>query len=302
MKRLLITGGSGFIGRNVLAHLKPMGYEVFCVTNVSSAPSDAAATPVACDLMDAVQVDDVMQRIRPTHLLHMAWYTAHGAFWTSEKNLAWTGASLNLIRSFAAVGGARAVFAGTCAEYDWNAPSPFDECLSPTKPATLYGVCKNSLRQVLESYSAKVGVSLAWGRVFFLYGPGEHPDRLVPSIIRSLLNDKPVVVRASGHVRDILHVTDVASGFAQLLDSGVTGPANVALGQGIELGTIAREIATIVGREELLTLGLTEPTSENPASIVAKSGKLRSETPWNPTVATRDGLAELVDWHRHHSR
>jgi nucleoside-diphosphate-sugar epimerase len=302
MKRLLITGGSGFIGRNVLAHLKPLGYEVFCVTNVSSAPSDTGVTPVACDLMDAVQVDDVMQRIRPTHLLHLAWYTAHGAFWTSERNLAWTGASLNLIRSFATVGGTRAVFAGTCAEYDWSAPSPFNECLSPTKPATLYGVCKNSLRQVLEAYTNRVGVSIAWGRVFFLYGPGEHQDRLVPSIIRSLLNDKPVVVRASGHVRDILHVTDVASGFAQLLDSGVTGPTNVAFGQGIELGTLAREIASIVGREELLTLGLAEPTPENPASIVAKDGKLREATPWNPTVRTRDGLAELVDWHRHQSR
>ncbi len=72
------------------------------------------------DLLDGRETEAVLSRVQPTHLLHFAWYTVPGRYWTAPDNLRWTEASLRLLRAFEAHGGRRVVMAGTCAEYDWR--------------------------------------------------------------------------------------------------------------------------------------------------------------------------------------
>ena len=80
--------------------------------------------------------------------------------------------------------------AGTCAEYDWNT-SPIDETTLNHAPHSLYGSCKLALHLVLESFAKQMGVSHAWGRIFYLFGPYENAQRFVPAIIRGLLRRSP---------------------------------------------------------------------------------------------------------------
>lgn len=80
MKRVLVTGASGFIGRHAVPRLCEKGYEVHCVTSGKAAAGDEAIIWHRTDLMDQVQSDRLFAEVRPTHLLHFAWYTEPGKF------------------------------------------------------------------------------------------------------------------------------------------------------------------------------------------------------------------------------
>ncbi len=291
MKRVVVTGSGGFIGRNSIAPLRRLGYEVHAVDlHPPKDPIDAHFHPL--DLFDPQQTDRLIAQISPTHLIHFAWYAEHGKYWTSPLNHQWVTASESLFKSFAAAGGRRAVFAGTCGEYDWS-HSVLIEDKTPSNPATLYGQCKNSLRQTVQTFAAESSISVAWARIFFLYGPGEHPARLIPSILNPLLADLPALVRSGGHERNLMHVRDVAGAFAAILDSPLQGIVNVSSNERIVLGDVARLAGDLLGKSHLLTIENAPGDPSNPRVLLADTTKLRS-IGFAPTVSLRQGLGELI--------
>jgi len=287
VNRILITGASGFIGRRVVHALRGSGDEIHTVQHTARQMSDSRNHTV--DLMDPQQVDRLMERVQPTHLIHLAWYAEHGKFWNSPVNLDWVAASLHLFQAFVGNGGKRAVFAGTCAEYDWSS-SPLNEETSPSVPGTLYGVCKNSLRQMIEKFTP---IPVAWGRIFFLYGPGEHPARLVPSILNPLLNDQPAIVRSGGHVRNLMHVDDVAGALAAILKSEMTGVVNIAADPAVTLAELGRLLGEMTGKSQLLRIEEGEATPQNPLVLTADTAKLRV-LGFKEKYSLQAGLATLL--------
>src|SRR5206468_9393880 len=181
VSRVLVTGATGFIGRHTLAPLVAAGHEVHATARTPGAAARGVTWPAA-DLLDS---PDVVRYVNPDALLHLAWYAEHGKFWSSPENLRWLQASVALLRAFS---GRRAVIAGTCAEYDWTTGAWRLAEDAPLAPATLYGACKHALHVATEAYAREAGFSLAWGRIFFLFGPDEHPGRLVPSVLGPLLH------------------------------------------------------------------------------------------------------------------
>jgi nucleoside-diphosphate-sugar epimerase len=231
--------------------------------------------------------------VRPTHLLHLAWETTHGAFWSAPANLDWLAASVHLVRAFAEAGGRRAVVAGTCAEYLWD-DRVCHERTTPLEPATLYGAAKHALHVALRGYAGAVGFELAWGRVFLLHGPGEPPGRLVPSVATAMLEARPAACSHGRQVRDLLHVDDVAAGFGALLASGVTGAVNVASGEPVTLAEVVGTIGEITGHPELLRLGAIPASPGEPATLVADVRRLRDEVGFRPRHDLREGLEMTV--------
>lgn len=297
-RSVLVTGANGFIGRVACRVLSEKGWKVHAAVYGSALGATYEnVVEHECDLFDKEKMKRLLDRTGPSHLLHLAWYAEHGRFWRSQENFRWVEASLSLISEFHAAGGRRVIAAGTCAEYDWRYGF-CSEGVTPVNPATPYGVCKSSLRQMLESFSEETGLSSAWGRIFFLYGPLESPQRLVPSVINSLLRDRPAECTHGNQVRDFLHVEDVASGFSALLESDVTGPVNIASGEPVALKTLIYAIGNVLEKSHLITLGVLPTPEGDPPLLVADVRRLRQEVGWCPEISLEEGLKGTVDWWR----
>jgi nucleoside-diphosphate-sugar epimerase len=298
---VLVTGATGFVGRNALEPLRARGYAVHGVHRAAPAPAVDGVTWHRADLTAPGEADRVVGDVRPSHLLHLAWYAEPGRFWTAPDNLTWVAASVALIQAFAAGGGRRLVAAGTCAEYDWR-HGFCSEGVTPVAPETLYGTAKHALQELLGAYAGPAGVSAAWGRIFFLFGPREHPDRLVSSVIRSLLREEAALCTHGNQIRDFLHVEDVGDAFAALLDSDAEGPVNVGSGDPVALRDLVARIADKLGRRDLVRLGARAAPAGEPPMVVADVRRLRDAVGWTPRRGLDEGLDDTIAWWREELR
>lgn len=299
MTRVLVTGGTGFIGRHALTLLAERGHDVHATWSSAPGEQTPGVTWRRCDLLDTAAARALVEEVRPTHLLHFAWYAVPGKFWDSEQNAHWVQASLGLLSAFAAAGGRRATLAGSCAEYDWSAgerPGLLSEATTRLEPATYYGTAKDALRAVAEGYAARTGVSFAWGRIFFVYGPHEHPDRLVSSLARALVRGEPAPTSEGSQRRDFLHARDVAGAFVALLDSTVEGPVNIGSGKAVPVRDIVAAVANAAGRPDLVRWGELPQRPGDPPLLEADARRLRDEVGWAPGVPLEKGIADTVEW------
>jgi nucleoside-diphosphate-sugar epimerase len=297
-RRALVTGANGFIGHPCLAALVARGYEVHAVWSRTPPEKTAGVCWHQTDLLDPKQVVALAGDVRATHCLHLAWHVPPGAFWTSPENHRWVEASLELWRGFVSSGGRRFVVAGSCNEYDWTSGVCF-EAMTPLRPASVYGQCKHALAERLATLSAAAGIEHAWGRIFHLYGPREHPDRFVPTVIRSLLTGQPVSCRSPKALRDLLYVDDVADAFVSLLDSHVVGALNIASGSAVTLGDVVHRIGARLDRPVQLTV--PEATDDGaPDHLIADNGRLTHEVGWRPRYDLDAGLDRTIAWWQSH--
>lgn len=299
MKRVLVTGASGFIGYHCLAPLLARGYEVHALQSRTSDVEFPGVTWHRGDLFDAGAAERLVTAVEPTHLLHLAWYVVPGKVINYLDNAAWVQRSIDLLRAFQAAGGKRAVFGGSCYEYDWRYGYCSEE-LTPTKPDTYYGICKNSLHDIISHYCNLTDIGYAWGRIFFLYGPREHPDRLVSSVIRKLLAGEQAPCSHGEQIRDYMSVEDVADAMVALVDSSFNGPCNIGCGQPIALKTIVSRIGELIGRPELVKLGALPARANDLPLVLADTSRLYGTIGWKPRHDLDSGLRSTIDWWQSH--
>ncbi len=297
VNRVLVTGATGFIGRGTLPRLIAQGAEVHAITSRRELPGpEHGVNWHRADLLGDPRVGDLVREIAPTHLLHLAWYAEPGAFWSSSRNLSWVEASLRLVRAFADHGGRRAVIAGTCAEYEWAQSTVCRELDTPCRPATLYGASKHALHLIADRYAETAGLSLAWGRIFFVFGPGEDPSRLVGSVAQALTQGHEAPCTHGRQRRDFLYSEDLADAFVSLLLSDVQGPVNLASGQATSIAELVTALARAAGRSDLLRLGALPASANEPIELVADVTRLREEVGWAPSAPLAQRAAETIGW------
>jgi nucleoside-diphosphate-sugar epimerase len=299
MKRVLVTGGTGCVGRHALPLLVERGWDVHALTSRHETPSIEGVTWHQGNLLATGTAERAVTAIGPDALLHLAWFVAPGKWAAAPANLDWVDASLALVRAVGAAGGRRVVVAGSCLEYDWNY-GYCSESRTPCTPHTLYGTCKHALRLLVEGYATQAGVSVAWGRIFFLYGPHEHPDRLIASVARSLLSGNVARCSHGMQVRDYLFAGDVASALVALLERpDVHGPINIGSGRPITLRALAGRVGELLGQPDRVVFGAIDAAATDTPLVVADTTRLSSELGWTPTHDIDEGLSLTIDWWRH---
>ena len=302
MTPLLITGGSGFLGRNLIDLLSAEGVGD---AHASARKPLAGVNGVswhAADLLVPGECRRLIEAIRPRTIIHLAWCATPGVFWSSPENARWLERTQELAQAAADLGVRRLVVAGTCAEYDWTADDELIENVTPFRPATLYGQAKNATRIALDGIASATGLSIAWLRVFWTCGAHEHPARLVPAVIRGLASGEDVPLTEGTQAIDMVSARDLARAFLAAARSDARGSFDLASGHAVSVRAICERIAMLMGGRERLTFGARPTPPGTPDVVVGRAKRLQAATDWRAELDLDAMLQVAVDWWRDPAR
>lgn len=289
--RILLTGGTGFVGRQVRRSL-PANAEIHCTSRKAMDTVTGGDTWHCTDLRDADACAAVVAATKPDILIHCAWTTEHGAFWHDPENAIWLDAGRALFDAFVHHGGKRIVACGTGAEYPGDSATPRreDEEIDPNAIPFPYGRAKLALLQHLRGLS----VSQAWARIFLSFGEGEHPSRLVPSVLRSLAQGEPARCSSGKQVRDFLDIRDTGAAIARLATSKVEGIINLGSGKQTTIAEVVETLGRLAGRTDLIRLGALPDREDEPRLLVPDITRQTEDLGFCPRIPLDQGLADAA--------
>jgi nucleoside-diphosphate-sugar epimerase len=282
--KVMLTGATGFVGSYVAKELERQDIEYVSVQRGMASDDQS----IQMDLLGTNDVEALFHKFRPTHLIHVAWYAEHGKYWDSELNLQWVLATRRLVEAFCSSGGQHVVITGTCAEYDWTNGYCVED-VTPLRPKSLYGICKDTTRRVIEMVVEKHGVSMSWARIFFPYGPGEASQRLIPSLFNAFKGEVlPFGVNASSY-RDLIHVEDAARAVLVCTQSKFVGAVNICSGAPVKISEVVDAVARINKSDPEIILNLGPKNQEANNFLVGENKKLQS-LGWKQQIMLDHGL------------
>lgn len=296
MKKVLITGATGFIGSQVTAELLRRGYEVHALVYPAPVAEQPNFVQHTMNLMDRQVVRDFLAKHNFENLIHLAWYVGPKCH-VHNLNMDWVVATLNLLQAFAENGGKVFVGAGTCSEYEYKYGYLLED-FTPTDPQTLYGNGKNAVYNIAKVFCKQNGIAFKWPRIFNLYGPNEKPQRLMPSVINSCLKGEDVRVSDCLKFQDYLHVEDTARGIVDVFESNLEGAVNISSGKPVQLREIVSKIAELTEFKGEILWGAI-PAAFGDDLVVGNNEKLKS-VGWKPKYSLEDGLKQTINWWKEH--
>jgi nucleoside-diphosphate-sugar epimerase len=284
--RVILTGASGFVGRQICTALVGRGHQVIALSRHQhggrgGGESTKGVQWLCADLLGGDDLAGLMAQAQAHHLIHAAWEVGHGTFWQAPENFVWQRATDQLAQAFYAAGGQRFVGLGSCAEYDWSSGAvtggtdlPWSESRALV-PGTIYGQAKAQTGTDLLALAQKMGTSAAWVRLFHLFGPGEPAARLVPSIIENIRLGRVARCGSGRAVRDFVSTWFAARAIVAVMESPVDGAINVGSGCGVRIADLAQDVANLLMRPDLLHMGALADRSDDVAWMVADTTRLR---------------------------
>jgi nucleoside-diphosphate-sugar epimerase len=278
MNKLLLTGASGFIGRNIMDEAASYHFEVVAVTS-------------ACDLLDAREVARLIARERPTHLIHCAWYVNPADYINSAANYAWRDAGVRLFNEFYGCGGVRAAFLGTCFEYAAS-QTPLAED-APLDPIGVYGQCKAELGERLNRQAIAERLGFVWCRLFYLFGKYERAERFIPRAIREVRAGEPIDCATGRLVRDYMYAADAARAILHTARGAHQGFVNICSGVGLSTREIYDAVAGLCGVPSPVTYQDADDSAKGRSVIVGNPTALQ-KSGFAPKYGVNAGLAEVI--------
>ncbi len=303
----LVTGASGFIGAWVAEGLARRGAQVVLagrnaglLAQVADSYGFTGRVEVA-DFSEAGGFRRLFDKVQPDITFNLAGY---GVDPGERDGRQAERINVKLVEEIAATiaagrasdwPGQQLVHAGSGAEYG-AVDGPVSEDL-PAKPVSLYGRTKLAGSQILSAAAEQKKLRALTARLFLVYGPGEHPSRLLPSLIAAAHSRKPLPMTAGEQLRDFTYVGEVAEGLARL--GCVRGMAptvvNLATGQQTRLRDFVTCAGTLLGMSaSQLQFGALPYRGDETRQGPVITQRLEELTGWKPHCMVQEGLRQSI--------
>ncbi|CDZ31711.1 Polysaccharide capsule synthesis protein CpsJ [Neorhizobium galegae bv. officinalis] len=269
---VLLTGGTGFVGRQVLRALTESGARVRVILREGSAESrlgDLSAVESIVRTPDLFRepVDWWAKTLEGVDTVaHVAWYAEPGKYLQSPESIVCLEGTLRMAQGAALAGVKRFVGVGTCFEYDLSAGMLATD--TPLRPISPYAGAKAAVFMALSQWLPLHRISFAWCRLFYLFGEGEDERRLFPYLRAQLAAGKPVDLTSGNQIRDFLDVREAGRQIADIGLGDKTGAANICSGIPVTVRQIAERLADEYGRRDLLRFGVRPDNLVDPPCVV----------------------------------
>lgn len=274
--RIFVTGGSGFIGASFIKQAIRSGHEVLSLEKPSCLESFSI---------------EAVRSFAPDAVMHCAWITSPSSYENSPYNIILKELSLKFFNSMIDNNVKQFICCGTCAEYKQSNMLLYED-ESIIEPQSLYAKAKADLYKEMIISQKKSDTKITWARIFFPYGPGEHPDRLISSIIKAIQLRQKMQLRSPHAIRDYIHVEDVATALLCLCEKKVNGIFNIGTGIGTSLSNIQKNIEILMntrnGQKQIIADMLSKDNNTDD-KIVASVKKI-SALGWKHRYSINSGL------------
>lgn len=271
MIRVLVTGASGFVGRQIMRALSKFDVELVPVIRKGK---EATVTTLP-NVKRMITTPDLFaeteewwqEQCREIDLvIHAAWYAEPGKYLQASQNIDCLMGSLSLAKGAAKSGVKRFLGIGTCFEYDLTLGVLSVD--TPLKPLTPYAAAKAALYFSLSQWLPTQSMQFVWCRLFYLYGEGEDTRRLVPYIRNQLEKGNPAELTSGKQVRDFLDVAEAGEMISNVALGEQTGVVNICSGVPITVKQLAEQIANEYGRQDLLMFGMRQDNLVDPPCVL----------------------------------
>jgi len=312
-KRILVTGGAGYIGSHTVRLLLEQGHEVTVVDNLSRGHRHNVPAKILykLDVGDTKALKELMRQTRCQAVIHFAAFIAAGESMREPERYFGNNVSgsLSLLTAMLETGVKRLVFSSSAAVYGNPDTIPVPET-APSRPVNPYGESKAMVETMLGWFDRIHGLTSVCLRYFNACGAdpegrfGEEHDpetHLVPLLLRAVTTGQPMTVFGNDYptpdgtcIRDYIHVSDLAQAHILALDYLLAGGAseqfNVGIGAAHTVLEVIRAVESVTGSKVPYAVG---PRREGDApSLVADSAKLRNKLGWQPRYTELPAIIE----------
>lgn len=300
-QKILVTGATGFIGAAVARQLVQEGRDVALTLRPNTNTHRITdllnhVTIIHADLNDPSLDANLFTAFSPDAAAHLAWSGVHGSDRNNPAQIENVPATVALYRAVTATGCRRIVALGSQAEYGPCANRASES--TPTNPTTIYGAAKLATFWLLNRMAAVDGVSAAWLRLFSSYGPGDHPNWMIPYLINTLLRRERPALTQCEQLWDYIYVDDAAAAVVALIDNDAQGPFNLGSGEAQPLRKIVETIRDQIDPALPLGFGEVPYRPDQVMHLEADINRLRSATGWAPKMSLEEGLARTINHFR----
>ena len=287
-KKILITGGEGFIGSHLRDKLVENGNKVTVVDNKNKTGLDI------CDH----RLFDVFEDIQPEVIFHFA---AQTNVRVSNEQPAQDASvnimgSLNVLDAARKVGVKKIVFASSAAVYGEASTFPTPEDAAPDRPSP-YGIAKATTEKYLAYYSQSLNLPFVALRFANVYGPRQHSTAVIGSFFESILSEKEISIHGNGEqTRDFVFVGDVVRVSILAAQSSAIGAYNIGTEKETSLNELLKIIEDITQRKAKVHYEREKSGGQQRSSL--SIGKAKKELKWEPSYTLAHGLEETVEWYK----
>ncbi len=311
-KRVLVTGGAGFISSNFIRHLlAATPYEVVSLDaltyagnleNLADVMSHERLSFVHGDIRDADLVAQVVAEVdvivNAAAESHVEKSIEQGASEFVTTNVEGTQILLDAVRRTPVE---RFILISSSEVYGTAAYAPMDED-HPLNPRSPYAATKAGADRLAYSYHVTYGLPIVIVRPFNNYGPRQHPEKVIPRFVTQALSDEPLTIHGDGHAsRDWLHVDDDAEAIEAIIAADIEAIAgevlNVATGVDISISALADIVLDTLRKPRSLKEHVPERLGQVDRHI-GSTEKTRGLVGWSARTSFEDGLARTVEWYR----